>query len=1430
MLGSGIETSTASTRGLELDVLEFGLMSCKLPFLVSTFSPSSLLLQLTYLPFMMRETRRIAFKINFVTLKVSKPRERTPALRNLGPEGKLPRIFLVDSFSVCELINLEVTPHIKRQKMKQEEDTATYESDDSQYSYQEEIKMPPLKYARIVGCLPRSSDVEAAPGSSQTGAGAGGSSKTGPITDCISCSTIGQATIPSTSTSYTILATGHTNGSIRLLTPQGESVFFGSTLQDGGIWYINPKKKSPVKDVCFDSGCGSFAAVDTDGDVGIFAPLLWGAREVESKGLLSSTTATNADEKPGRQLSQIVLQKPPLSTLRFNYDTSPSCLLLDPAYSRKNKQLVAGFTDGRLILSKLQISSSGITSFFGSGVKKIDTTIYQGMHPIQTIAWRGSLIAWADESGVRLFDVTTMSRIAHVDRPTGARANLYPTINELRPCLVFERSDRLLIGWGDCLMGMRVYDAPNTATKEKKKVVECIMAWELDCVACGVVPVDEVHVGVLGLVPHSTDVDADENIGDEEYFGTAPNRVAGGDNILELQIINREDGKSISNDRIPMLQGNSSIASTVIKPNVADFRLLTSYATQRMEDLAEWDALNDGEKETIRNEVDMSEFMSNQTFPDAHMRWRMDNDVCTIEFGNEDITPAEVSYSDEQSTSSNDSALSDDYVFALSQPMEDILADTIMPLRSHPPSMVIMYKHDACLVQTRDADDAISYARSLGKPALALKTALAHRRDVRRHGIDLLVDEYFLALLRMNNSGAALSLSRLQIAAQSMPILLGGDVRMWQRWIFMFARVCGGLFTIREKIPVRDPWLAPFVFEMVLEKMLEETCSNAAKPEESAEQIHQSVGDKMSDLFLETLRAWGPTASLRRRIQMHRFFIQSHNLGPKWRTTSVGSNLTAFIQQAERDLQRRITQTAFGVLVDAQSSDSHEAHPSLRQHISSSDDSLYSVDSMLLKFTAKIFTNDNDEARDIDFGASIVKIRNTGKEAVIVLESLAELELMRERHDRSLGYYLAIGSMFIGDLSEIEAAAVESVNSYHRSIELSLTSSNTVPPKFGHVLSLIEMHQLHHFLLHQNYSFDNHENDSEVCTPIVSLIKLVGLKRAGAFLKESCSPPDGVLSAADRSVSFASLPLDLVANQLKSRPKLLYWYLFLLFAHKAEMYVKFATTAVPPLVITELHRTQFFLFVDYADVKVSPETDITPSFLDVDEETSFMSFLVAALPHGGIRPDSVIDALEKHRDGKISSEVYARELAFVIEKFGGGDFEDAKKVLQIYLLGAQNLFLAVAYAERNTKYSSELWEMLITHCTEAEGHGALFGSLLEAAAHCGADLSSLVAKIPEGVAIEGLRPKLIAAVSDYRYKVKIHEFESNILTDDKVSIIRELSHLSRRGSRNISQRTIGNSAASEQKQSAHHLKSQRNKMNAISIPSHLSGSLSLAIR
>ena len=426
-----------------------------------------------------------------------------------------------------------------------------------------------------------------------------------------------------------------------------------------------------------------------------------------------------------------------------------------------------------------------------------------------------------------------MSRIAHIDKPTGARSSLYPTISSLKPCIIFERSNSLLIGWGDCLMSLIVRDSksgggtsasgeqkdgqPATTSKVRRKTVEASMAWELDCVACDVVPVDEKHVAVLGLVPSPSlmDGEGEKSDNDNEKQSTHQDySIAGGDNMLELQIINRESGKSISNDRLPLLEGHQeqhlrqqqgdTKKNHITTAPATDFRLLSSFACPRMDDNAEWEALDIYEKEAHG---------SSQGLTDLHLQWDLDKDICST--GHEIQSEAAIydDNDDDKSVSSNAASVcSDNYVFPLSEPIGDIL-DSVTA-GTPPPIMAVVYSYDACLVQTRDVDDVISYTRSLGKPALALRQCLTHRQNARRHGLELLIDDFFLALLRMGSNGSVsarkkkqqqrpLSFPRLKIASESLPILLSGDARMWQRWIFMFSKIPGGLFVIREKIPVR---------------------------------------------------------------------------------------------------------------------------------------------------------------------------------------------------------------------------------------------------------------------------------------------------------------------------------------------------------------------------------------------------------------------------------------------------------------------------------------------------------------------------------------------------------------------------------------------------------------------------------------------------
>ena len=1116
-----------------------------------------------------------------------------------------------------------------------------------------------------------------------------------------------------------------------------------------------------------------------------------------------------------------ILKTLSVQAYRISYPSSfgpPTVLCLDPSYKRRReKAVLVGFADGRLMLTKRGLLFQ----------RRKDDVIYQGSRGtggIEAIEWRGSLIAWADASGIKIFDVESMIRIAHVERPKGARPSLHPTIYNLKPNLCFETSSNLLVAWGDCVMTMVVKetiigktqdsntlastgglppDAPISpdlvSTIVKRRTVECTMAWELDCIACGVAPLDAEHLVVLGLVPTIDDVEILQ-------------REAGaGANDLELQVISRAEGTVIHADVLPItcLPSNAHASTNgVMQESGGSYFLLSSFDIPRMEDTIE------SEEEGILAtdpDFDFNIFASaaKAVFQDSHLKWNMNSVAFEKEEASESkddqlvvSRPEDTEEEIDKFKNEEDDATSvdsDDYEFIIRpNNSEQVTAATETP--SIPPFMVFCSPADIVSIRVKDIDDAISHSLSRHRFGLALHRGLRHRRQLRKHEFNDLVNAFLRAVLRISpiesvGEQKPLSIRRLRLAAAATPTLLGGNVQMWEHWIDEFRRIPGALFILREFIPVRDPHLPAHVYDNVLRTMLRETeevLSNESKV------LSGDATNEATRRFLATLTAWGPTQGLSEKIKFYQYQNEQQS---KLGGVEMENN---YLEEGKEALARRFNQSAAGYLQLGARRELRNLGANSIETVDAtafgSTDSLFDVDDMVAEVSSRMTILGN---------AVRLPVVNDLPDNRVAMEALAELHIMMGRYEKALQVFLAVGCLHSRkSIEELENEAVDCVNHWDDWVDNRNKTPGVNP--YGFVLSMIEYHHLHQSLLNT----DLLPNSDNLSSPLVSLIRLVGLESIGDFLVEHCVPPLDEMNFLPSSIESRTsmdtsdsldlqegkeiLPLNLVAEQLVENPKLRYWYLHLIFVKRPEMYVSFPTTAVPPREVTELHRAHLDLYIDFAIDRDSAKSLVgTESYNVVQKTTPLLSFLKAALPLGGIRPIEVRRLLEAQREESSGDfpHSFSIELAYVIEHYGKETEGDALTVLDLYLKGASSVTLATSYAQRNTRHTIVLWNTLIQYCLEgnsstdsregAREDGALFGSLLESAAVCGADLALLVTRIPQGMNIEGLRPRLVAAVGDYRLKLKMHESASNICNVERIGLLRELTHRSRRGMRYI---------------------------------------------
>lgn len=96
--------------------------------------------------------------------------------------------------------------------------------------------------------------------------------------------------------------------------------------------------------------------------------------------------------------------------------------------SSDNRTVCAGTEDGRLLLHK-------------RGVFRGENVIHSGEGPVRKVSWKGRLVAWANNKGVKVFNVNSGQKVTFVAKPPAADAST-------RCCLTWGSEDRLLMAFG----------------------------------------------------------------------------------------------------------------------------------------------------------------------------------------------------------------------------------------------------------------------------------------------------------------------------------------------------------------------------------------------------------------------------------------------------------------------------------------------------------------------------------------------------------------------------------------------------------------------------------------------------------------------------------------------------------------------------------------------------------------------------------------------------------------------------------------------------------------------------------------------------------------------------------------------------------------------------------------------------------------------
>ncbi|KAK4492678.1 hypothetical protein RD792_003498 [Penstemon davidsonii] len=198
--------------------------------------------------------------------------------------------------------------------------------------------------------------------------------------------------------------------------------------------------------------------------------------------------------------------------MKFEYHRPMKAIALDPDYVRKSsRRFVTGGLAGHLYFN--------MKKWMGFR----DQVLHSGEGPIHAVKWRTSLIAWANDAGVKVYDAANDQRVTFIERPRGS-----PRPELLLPHLVWQDDTMLVIGWGTSVKIASIRTNQNKGANGTYKHIPLSSMNQVDIVASF-----QTNYFISGLAPF-------------------------GDSLVVLAYISGEvDGEKDFSSNVPSRQGNA---------------------------------------------------------------------------------------------------------------------------------------------------------------------------------------------------------------------------------------------------------------------------------------------------------------------------------------------------------------------------------------------------------------------------------------------------------------------------------------------------------------------------------------------------------------------------------------------------------------------------------------------------------------------------------------------------------------------------------------------------------------------------------------------------------------------------------------------------------------------------------------------------------